>query len=158
MKCPRGALDSRRRGPRSGRRGQSLVEVAVALPILLVILAAIVDLGRAIDAYITITNGAREGARYGALHPNDEGNIALRTVNEANGSGTNLTAVNLTTDNVSVVFPDDGARWAGATVRVTVNFVMPMYFGGMVGLFELPIHKSADMEIIYSSISPPLTE
>ncbi len=158
MRFPRRAPQTFELGSRRPARGQSLVEVAVALPILLVILAAIVDLGRAIDAYITITNGAREGARYGALHPNDEGNIALRTVNEANGSGTNLTAVSLTTDNVNVTFPDDGARWAGATVRVTVSYIMPMYFGGMVGLFELPIHKSADMEIIYSSISPPLTE
>jgi len=71
--------------------GQSIVEMAVAAPILLMILAAIIDMGRAIDAYISMTNGVREGARYGSLHPTDPGTIALRTVNETNGSGVNFT-------------------------------------------------------------------
>ena len=56
-------------GRRRRERGQSLVETAIVFPILLLLLAAVVDFGRAFDAYIVLTNAAREGARYGAIHP-----------------------------------------------------------------------------------------
>ena len=47
------------------RRGQSLVEFALVLPLLVLIVFGVLDLGRAFYALITITNAAREGARYG---------------------------------------------------------------------------------------------
>ncbi len=57
----------RRPGSRSpdGRqsRGQALVEFALVIPIFLLVLVALFDLGRAVFAYNTITNAAREGAR-----------------------------------------------------------------------------------------------
>jgi Flp pilus assembly protein TadG len=51
----------RRRGQK--RRGQALVEFALVIPIFLLVLVAIFDLGRAVFAYNTLTNAAREGAR-----------------------------------------------------------------------------------------------
>lgn len=51
-----------RRGRRSGR-GQALVEFALVMPIFILLLVAIFDLGRAVFAYNTLTNAAREGAR-----------------------------------------------------------------------------------------------
>ncbi len=45
------------------QRGQSLVEVALVLPILLVILLGIFDFGRAVFAFNTVSNAAREAAR-----------------------------------------------------------------------------------------------
>jgi hypothetical protein len=55
---------NRRRHP-AGRRasGQGLVEFALVIPIFLLVLVAIFDLGRAVFAYNTLTNAAREGAR-----------------------------------------------------------------------------------------------
>ncbi len=50
------------RRARTGR-GQALVEFALVLPIFLLLLVAIFDLGRAVFAYNTLTNAAREGAR-----------------------------------------------------------------------------------------------
>lgn len=47
---------------RSGR-GQALVEFALVMPIFILLLVAIFDLGRAVFAYNTLTNAAREGAR-----------------------------------------------------------------------------------------------
>jgi Flp pilus assembly protein TadG len=46
------------RGP-----GQALVEFALIIPIFLLLLVAIFDLGRAVFAFNTLTNAAREGAR-----------------------------------------------------------------------------------------------
>jgi Flp pilus assembly protein TadG len=47
----------------SRRNGQGLVEFALVLPILLLVLFGVIDLGRAVYAYSTITNSARTGSR-----------------------------------------------------------------------------------------------
>jgi Flp pilus assembly protein TadG len=52
---------SRRLRPRNG--GQSLVEFALVLPLFLLLFFAIVDMGRAVFVYNSVTNAAREGAR-----------------------------------------------------------------------------------------------
>jgi hypothetical protein len=44
-------------------RGQTLVEFALVLPLLLLFLLGILDLGRAVYAYSTIANAAHEAAR-----------------------------------------------------------------------------------------------
>lgn len=65
--------------------GQSLVEFALLFPVLLLILLGAVDLGRAFDAYVNITNASREGARYGSTHPTDTANITTRVQAELAG-------------------------------------------------------------------------
>ena len=49
--------------------GQELVEFALILPLLLLLFLGIIEFGRAILAYNTIANAAREGARYGIVDP-----------------------------------------------------------------------------------------
>jgi len=48
---------------RTGPRGQSLVEFAVILPVFVLILVGIFDLGRAVYATSTLNNAAREAGR-----------------------------------------------------------------------------------------------
>jgi len=55
-------LARRRRGGRPSA-GQGLVEFALVLPIFVLVVVALFDLGRAVFAYNTLTNAAREGAR-----------------------------------------------------------------------------------------------
>ncbi len=50
-----------------GERGQSLVEFALIAPLFLVLVFAIVDFGMGFQAWITVTNSAREGARLAAV-------------------------------------------------------------------------------------------
>lgn len=59
----------------SKAEGDSLVEFALILPVLMLILMGIFDLGRAFYAYNVIANAAREGARYGIAHPDDGAGI-----------------------------------------------------------------------------------
>src|SRR5687768_2986065 len=54
-------------------RGQSLVEFALVLMPLFVILLAIIQFGFIFNAYVTITNAAREGARNGTVYVYDPG-------------------------------------------------------------------------------------
>lgn len=49
--------------------GVALVEFALVVPVLLLLLVGILDTGRAVNAYVTISNASREGARYAALNP-----------------------------------------------------------------------------------------
>ncbi len=68
---------------RSWASGQSLVELALILPLLLLILLGTVEFGLMYYDYIAIENGAREGARYGVVLDNpcsqdDQNVIAFR--------------------------------------------------------------------------------
>ena len=51
-------------------RGQSLVEFALIIPILLLLLMGILDLGRAISAYNSVSNAARSAARVAVVDQN----------------------------------------------------------------------------------------
>ena len=59
----------------SSTHGQSLVEFALIVPLLLLIVFMLLDLGRAVYYYSVIYNAAREGARYGIIHPSDTAGI-----------------------------------------------------------------------------------
>jgi hypothetical protein len=49
-----------------GERGQGLVEMALILPILLVLVVGLVEAGVVLNRQLTVVNAAREGARFGA--------------------------------------------------------------------------------------------
>ncbi len=67
------------------RRGQSLVELALILPIIAPILVGVGDLGRVFFYQVRLTNAVREGAIYGAYAPNPIADVAEQAYNEANG-------------------------------------------------------------------------
>lgn len=50
--------------------GQSLVEFALVLPILLLLIMGIIQFGLVLSGYVTISNAAREGARVGIIEQN----------------------------------------------------------------------------------------
>jgi hypothetical protein len=65
--------DDRSTGRRQG--GQALIEFALVIPIFLVILIGMVDVGRAIWANNALANAAREGARYAVVHGGSKSNL-----------------------------------------------------------------------------------
>jgi PKD repeat protein len=146
----------RRRAHRS--RGQSLVEFAMILPIMLLFLAAVVDLGRVFYATITLNNAAREGAFQASLTPEsfDEGEacnpatnmVVCRVQLESKGSGISIAAADID----MTCNPGNCAPAAGNTVRVDVEgqftLVTPllsMFFGGQT----IPMSASAIAQIEY---------
>jgi hypothetical protein len=56
---------------RQVERGQSAVEFALLVSVLLIFIMAILDLGRGLYAYTAITAAAQEGVRYALIHPGD---------------------------------------------------------------------------------------
>lgn len=67
----------------TSERGQSLVEMAITLTLLLILLAGIVDVGSAFFIMVQLNDAAAEGAVYGSLHPTDTGGIAGRALTSA---------------------------------------------------------------------------
>lgn len=65
--------------------GQSLVELALMLPLLTLILVGTVDLGRVFFYYARLTNAVKEGALYGTYYPTDSTNIVSSAYTEAQG-------------------------------------------------------------------------
>ena len=62
-------LSRRRPFAHAGRsRGQALMEFALVIPIFLLVVVALFDMGRAVFAYNTLTNAAREGARMAVVN------------------------------------------------------------------------------------------
>lgn len=62
------------------QKGQSLLEFALLLPILLILLMGLLDLGRAYYVIVTLEDMAGEGAIYAAMYPDDLEGIRARAV------------------------------------------------------------------------------
>ena len=56
---------------RKSRRGASLLEMAFLVPVLMLLLVAVIDFGRAYYLTIELANAAEAGALYGANNPGD---------------------------------------------------------------------------------------
>jgi Flp pilus assembly protein TadG len=78
----------RRYQPRDSR-GQGLVEFALVLPLLVILVLGIFQVGFLYSTHIGIINGAREGARYGATVPTQDGSPANDVQNQLYDLGTN---------------------------------------------------------------------
>lgn len=59
-------IDSARR-PKRPRTGQALVEFALVLPVFLLLLFGLIDVGRYVYTWNALNQAAREGARYGSV-------------------------------------------------------------------------------------------
>lgn len=125
----------RLRGRRKSR-GQSLVEFAIIVPVVLVLLGVIADSGRLFFSYVAITNAAREGALFGAKSPNcdvpktgcaNPNNVAWKVSQDA-GSGATMSAACLAPDgttrgSVSACLEGDTYR---INVRQPVGLLTPL--------------------------------
>jgi Flp pilus assembly protein TadG len=76
-------LPPQARDGRSGEWAQGLVEMALALPVLLLVVMGIVDFGLALRSYVVVTNASREGARYAIVCPATDELIKSRVVDYA---------------------------------------------------------------------------
>lgn len=64
-----------------GKRCQSLVELAVSLPVIILLLIGTVDFGMAIFSYSILRDAAQEGAFYGSFNPANKKEIENRARN-----------------------------------------------------------------------------
>jgi len=132
--------------------GQSLVEFALVLPALLLIFMGILDFGRAVFAYNSLSNAARDGARVAIVDQStDVGGVpagATEAANQATGLGLDPSDINDV--QVSYLLPDlSGAcpsRALGCVAEVTVNYQYTA-ITPIIGSFIGPIDLSATSQL-----------
>lgn len=82
---------------REPRRGQALVEFALIIPIFLLVMLGLFDMGRAVFHFSTISNATREAVRFGIVDQNTA-KIRQTAVDSATG------IIRLTTGEVTVTY------------------------------------------------------
>ena len=94
----------------SGEHGQSLLEFAITLPILLLLAAGTIEFGRAFYQYNTLSKAVREAARYMASKPynSTERTNAARIAVYGNVTGTGTPILPGLTTSKIVVTPRAG--------------------------------------------------
>ncbi len=111
---------TRRPGPRLGDRGQAAVEFAVALPIVVIAMLAIAQVGVAVRNEVAVELAAREGARAAAVSadPAAAGAAARRAVELPMDVAVSVDATTVTV-TVTYVDPTDIAIIGAAIGPVT---------------------------------------
>lgn len=104
-------------------RGAAAVEFALVLPVLVALLLAIIDFGRALDAQQTLTYAARSGARVMVLQ-NDASAATAAAQNAASALGT-LPASAFT------VSPSTCSSGTQVTFTASYTFAGTGFFGSM---------------------------
>jgi Flp pilus assembly protein TadG len=103
--------------------GQSLVEFAIMVPVLIILLMGVVDLGRAYFTFLALRDAAAEGAYFGSVYPRcvssadcaNPNNMIYRIRQSAPSGG----LVNWSDATISAVVP---SPTPGQTLTVTVSY------------------------------------
>jgi len=147
-------------------RGQSMTELAISFVFLMILLAGLIDLGRAFFAYMALRDAAQEGAAYGAIAGGDLleaiscADIDARVRNTSSTPvdlqssdiqvGILLTDINIQTGAVNSVNSCSSAALAntclGDEIKITVsNDVFPVtmpFLGTLIGSQTVAISAS----------------
>ncbi|HET9913295.1 MAG TPA: TadE/TadG family type IV pilus assembly protein [Anaerolineales bacterium] len=110
--------------PKSAK-GQSLVELAISLVILLIILAGAVEFGIIFFQYVQLRDAAQEGALYGSIYPpSSAADTAAINAIIKRTKDSSSTPIDLANDPGVVVQVDvtDGIYCEGGSLRVRVSY------------------------------------
>jgi Flp pilus assembly protein TadG len=69
---------SNRFGLVRGEAAQASIEFALIVPVLVLLLVGILDVARALNAYVTLSNASREGARFAITHPTAPNDVPIK--------------------------------------------------------------------------------
>ena len=123
------------------RRGQSVAEMALITPLLLLLAVGVADLGRAFFSYIVITNASREGARYASRLPADQIGTKQSAVDEAANAGLSPP---LAVADVTIICANPDR---GLPIAVHVTYNVPTIIGSIVGMPSLTLNSRTEMVI-----------
>lgn len=127
-------MDRRPAGSTPRDRGAVAVEFAILLPVLILLLFGIVDFGRAINAQITITQAAREGARLASLGTVVAPLATVQTKTMAAATGLTIVQANVTEPNGACA-AGAGATGGFVTVKVAYTYTLLTPVGAIGRMF-----------------------
>lgn len=139
--------------------GQSIVEFAVSVMVVLMLLVGIADFGRALFTYIALRDAAQEGAVYGSICPRDAASIETHA-REASNYPINLS--DTTAINVTCTYLDSGGACGssvpnpGVGIKVKVSYpqfqiTMPL-LGAIIGTQTLNLSAEVTDTILRNQI------
>jgi Flp pilus assembly protein TadG len=116
--------------------GAELIEFAIVFPLLMVVVASIIDFGFLFQRYEVVTNAAREGARIGSLPGYSDADICQRVQNYLTASGLTTT---VTCTDIVITHPTETLP-SGMTVSL-VKVVVPYpssfsFMGSFIGMIR----------------------
>jgi Flp pilus assembly protein TadG len=123
----------RRRG---SERGAELIELALVLPILLLVFASIVDFALMFQRFLVVSNAAREGARIAVLPgytQQDVQNRVTQYVREGIGDDTVTPIAVLAPVSIDPPGPTPAFPAARVTVTMTHNYLVLGPVAGLLG-------------------------
>ncbi len=128
--------------------GQSLTELAISFAVLVLLLAVVVDVGRAFFSFLAVREAAEEGAVYGSLNPTDNTGIIdrVRTSSSAPVNLADTTAVTVTPLVVGTACAN-GSNQIQVTVSYMFNLTMP-FVSTIIGTNQFPLTLSANSTIL----------
>jgi Flp pilus assembly protein TadG len=114
---------------RQSERGAVAVELAILLPVLLVILLGIVEFGRVFNAQISLTQAAREGARVMAV-TNDLDAASAATIEAGVALNPKLISGNLDLSSTNIATSAEATGCLpGNQATVSINYELPAMTG-----------------------------
>lgn len=132
-----------KRNSRKLERGQSLVELAISFPIILLLMLGTLDFGMATYSYLIVRDAAQEGALYGSINPNSNNEIEnrVRFMAPLNEEGLSFAPVKLDNkDDIKINIETSGRNCQGLTggkvntisVHVSYNYPLIIPFAELV--------------------------
>ena len=133
---------------RRGERGQSLVELAMSLTVIMLLLAGAVDFSIAYFSFAALQDAAQEGAMYGSINPGDEVGIKSRV----RGASTNpVDLSDVSSVIIDVTVSGDGCEGGEVTVNVSYDYPISMPFiGAIIGTQKIKLNASVTDTILQS--------
>lgn len=126
-----------------------MAEFAISLVVLIILLAGIIDLGRAMFTYMALRDAAQEGAVFGSVNPTDVSAIATRVEGSSNML---ISLASQTPKPIATSVNLIGMPCTGNGIEVIVmynNFPLTMPFlGALVGSQTVPISARASDTIL----------
>lgn len=132
----------------SGERGTAVLEMAMVLPLMLLLVMGTLDFGRAVYGYNALANAARDGARFASVDPTNT--PCIRTTAVRNGA-----PANLTTGGVTVTLPGTVDLGQPVTVSVQSSYQpLSALIADAIGASSVTLKAHATMQIRNLPASP----
>lgn len=130
-------------------QGQGLVEFALTVPMLLLLLIGVLDVGRGFQAYVSLGNAVREGAREAALHGADASAPWGPAANSASVvSAVRGRIVGVRTEDVAVTSSwPSGTNAAGSEVVVGATYTFQPIAFAFLGGVSMPMSATTRARI-----------
>lgn len=137
---------------RDGNSAQALVELALLLPLIVLLVLGAMDFGRLFTTKIVLNNAAREGSYYITTYPCDALDSFSGTRNAALAEAIGL-GVELASENIQVNYStlDNGCCTRGEKIDVQVSQTVDLIFDGplqALGLIGGPIELTSVVSMV----------